>query len=205
MRFHSVIFVFVVSFVLAGCAASTLQELIERLPTTVPSDQSPEVVSAKTQNLSPQEFYDLYAVPASCAVTPMVGQERRRTFPAWWLDGDGMAAGTPIGVLFEGENKIQWQLEHPGTLVISGKRLDGQEPPLEAENIIPISVNPATFELATYSSNIIFSTPGCWGFHAEAGSQSLDAIVYVYPYSCRPPNMRGRPGEPSEALCRAPG
>lgn len=194
-----VMFAFIVVLGLSGCAKGTRQGLIQQLPTTVPSNQTSEIVSAKdkTQNLSPQEFYGLYVGPSSCVVTPLVGNEIRRTFPAWWLDGDGMVAGTPIGVLFEGGNKVQWQLEQPGTLLISGKRLDGQSPPLAAENIVSIG-------LANYSSAIIFPAPGCWSLHAEAGAQSLDAIVYVYPSNCLPPGMRGRQIESPEIPCKSP-
>jgi hypothetical protein len=132
---------------------------------------------------SPQAFYDLPAAPATCALTPLVGPEHRRTFPAWWLEGKGIGAGTPVGILFEGENKIQWQLEMPGQLIITGEHL-GDKP---AE--LPATVN--AISNITYSSNVIFPISGCWHLQAHAGRQSLSAVVYVYPAGCRPQSMGG--------------
>ena len=41
-----------------------------------------------------------------------------------------------------------------------------------------------------YPTEISFPRGGCWQLHAEARQQSLDLIVYVYPYGCLPGDMR---------------
>ena len=186
---------------LAGCDTRILQDLAVQPPSPVYNSSMPETardLQNQQIDLPPHEYYELYAAPTSCAVTPMVGNERRRGgFPAWWLDGSGIAAGNPVGVLFVGGNKIQWQLEEPGTPTISGERLDTNSSALE------VDVN--MIGPYTHSSILLFPTPGCWRLHAEAGAQSLEAIVYVYPESCRPKGMRTKQIDPQDVPCRPPG
>ncbi len=137
-----------------------------------------------------------YPIPSSCPVTPLVGPDRRRSFPAWWLDGEGIWAGTPIGVLYEGYNKIQWQYEPPGNLEVTGGRLDGPAPPLR--------VDLAGIGVGTYSSATTFPAPGCWRIAATAGDHRFEATVYVFPSGCRPAGLR-EPNPPATPTpCTAP-
>ncbi len=109
----------------------------------------------------------------------------RRRLPGRWLDGHGLAAGIPIGVLFAGPdgNKIQWQMDHDAPLTVSGERLDGVSAQLRLENANDIG--------SAVSSTTVFSSAGCWRVHAKAADQTLDGVVYVYPEACRPSNIGG--------------
>lgn len=111
-----------------------------------------------------------------------------------------MAAGTPIGVLFEGGNKIQWHLSTADALTATGERLDASAPPLTLEHVVGIS-NMTDVD-SVYSSGVVFPAPGCWRMQAHAGAQTLDATVYVYPLACKPPNMR-EPNESAAGPCVA--
>jgi hypothetical protein len=125
-----------------------------------------------------------YPVPASCPATPWVGREVRWTFPAWWLDGRGIAVGTPIGILYAGGNKLFWHLSPDDPFRFSSERLDGPAPPAEL------------FYSGYGPSGLHFPTAGCWRIRAEGpDNQRLDAVVYVYPWGCRPENERGDPGQ----------
>ena len=146
-----------------------------------------------------------YPVPASCPAMPLVGPQPRKGFPAYWLDGKNLAAGTPIGVLFEGGNKVQWHAEHKGKLTIAGQRLDGPAPPLETRIVaIDLSDRNAPDFGSIFSSETTFRAPGCWRIQAAAGDQALDTTVYVYPWSCRPDGMRGRDYQPAAPAPCAP-
>ncbi len=138
--------------------------------TSLVSTPQPSSPSTVGQNTS----YDPFPVPASCRVTPMT-RETRRTFPAWWLDGHGIEAGTPIGILYAGENKIMWYVEKVAPFHLSGEHLDGPAPPVQLLQGGPATGGPST---------VVFPVPGCWRIHADVGDQALDAIVYVYPESC---------------------
>jgi hypothetical protein len=156
-------------------------------PSTLPA-------ASDDQRTEIEKSLNLYPAPASCATSPLVGPEERKRFPAWWLDGQGIAAGTPIGALFEGGNKIQWHLNTVAALTATGERLDASAPPLKLEHVEGIGTMIDDAD-SRYSSEVYFPAPGCWRIEAEAGQQTLEATVYVYPLACKPPNMRG----PNEA------
>jgi len=137
------------------------------------------IVACGSQNLAtpsasptgaPQPAYP-WAIPASCGITNM-RLERRQGFPAYWIDGVKLAAGLPIGVLVDGENKIQWQ-GVSGELTIGGRLLDGTG---EVQ-----LVNPTRLGVGIYSTSTTFSHPGCWRLTATMGDGSFDAMVYVFP------------------------
>jgi hypothetical protein len=137
-----------------------------------------------------------YTAPASCKATPFSGFARRRGFPAFWIDGQGLSVGSPVGVLYEGDQKLQWQATatQSGSLTVSGDREGssggGSKTLLSIDNLQEIGPG-------TWSSSAVFPSSGCWRVHASAGLSSLDTIIYVYPYECRPSNLRqGSAGPP---------
>jgi len=140
-----------------------------------------------------------YPPPASCAVAMWSVNERRNTFPAFWLDGAGLAAGNPVGpVLFAGGQKVQWQATAAGSgdLAVTATRLDGLAAPGRAEYAVKLDVG-------TWSTSTVFPEPGCWHIQATAGVHRLDTTVYVYPAACRPAPLR-EPGSAPEP-CLVPG
>ena len=210
----SCVMVIGLSLALAGCTsllnpASTAAET-STVPTVAQIPHESAILSQTATlghgpgagNQSVIQDYGLYSIPGSCPLTQVTEQQERQRFPAWWLEGRGVAAGTPIGVFFEGENKVQWQFATPITtthFTISGTQLDGQSRPLDAAIMLIGGTGPETG--ATFSSILTFAAAGCWRIHGEAEPHMLTAIVYVYPAACRPQGLR----EPSGSLapCRA--
>ena len=140
-----------------------------------------------------------YPPPASCAVAVWSAHEHRNTFPAFWLDGAGLAAGNPVGpVLFAGGQKMQWQAtaEGSGELAVTATRLDGPASPGGVER-------PGRLAVGIWSTETVFPAAGCWHVQATAGIHTLDAIVYVYPAACRPAPLREQGGTPGPCLAPA--
>ena len=120
--------------------------------------------------------------PASCRAVTMDHAEQRRTFPAYWYDGNGIALGNATAVFYQHDNKVMWQVQGDATPVISGERIDGTAAPMAVQNL---GLTPSGF-----ISGVVFPTTGCWHIHATAGAYRLDADFYVYPSGCLPATMR---------------
>ena len=70
--------------------------------------------------------------------------------------------------------KTYWVRPTGPQLVISGRRLDGSAPPVEAH--IPCCY-PTGFQIV----GLFFPTEGCWEVHAKAGESELRFVTYVRP------------------------
>lgn len=203
MPHHRHAWVVCVALVLVACTAVPSTPA---LPTPAPPTATPDVYTRiltttaqplptptarpdETAEPLPGRVTPPYPVPASCAVSSATVQERRRTFPAFWLDGDYLAAGNPLGNYYAGENKVQWQPRQMGpytqndAITFSGVRLDDAAPPAALRNPYNIGIG--------YSSLVYFPTPGCWRIRAAVGAQSLDATVYVFEAACSPARLPG--------------
>lgn len=88
---------------------------------------------------------------------------------AWWHDQDVdyLRAGS-------GGIKTGWFRPAGATLDITGQRLDGQAPPLEA------SV-PCCYPTRFQATGLSFPTEGCWQVTAQAADSELSFIVEVAP------------------------
>jgi hypothetical protein len=69
--------------------------------------------------------------------------------------------------------KFGWTRGVPGKLKISGRRLDGDAPPLRAE------VNDAYGDLGFQPTALIFPTPGCWQVHAQVGDRADSQVTFI--------------------------
>lgn len=162
-------------------------------PTARP-EETPEVISGR---VTPP-----YPVPSSCAVSPITVQERRRGYPAYWLDGDHLAAGNPLGNYYAGGNKVQWHPRQMGpytqndAITFKGVRLDADAPPAELQNPYNIGTG--------YSSGVYFPSPGCWRIHGAVSAQTLDATVYVFEAGCSPAQLPGGSSPPCGGPPAAP-
>ena len=102
------------------------------------------------------------------------GADRARiglTLPAGVLpDGGSFAGVNPDGSI---RAKQGWWRGAAGTLVITGRRLDAQAPPLRAD--IPSGYGHRGFVPAA----LTFSTPGCWKVTGKVGGARLTYVVRV--------------------------
>lgn len=149
-------------------------------PTTPPTAVLSPVPSP---TLSPDVLATMAA--GSCAVTIANGNAPpgESTFPyihgngALWtgLWPDGVVRTTPDDVQSDGsiDIKFWWWRGVTGKLTITGRRLDGVAPPLQAR--IPDGYGDTGFQ----STALIFPTEGCWEVTGRAGNATLTFVTYV--------------------------
>lgn len=89
-----------------------------------------------------------------------VNEDRTIWASAWFVGADEMEYDPGEGI------KVGWFRPAGETLLITGRRLDGAAPPLEAH--IPCCY-PTRFQ----ATGLVFSTLGCWEVTATAGESSL--------------------------------
>lgn len=89
---------------------------------------------------------------------------------AWWT---GWEEEYPLRAGEEG-NKVGWFRPAGVKLEITGQRLDGQAPPLEAHV-------PCCYPTRFQATGLYFPTEGCWEVTARAADSLLSFIVRVEP------------------------
>src|SRR5438477_5073531 len=106
------------------------------------------------------------------------GNERLRTI--LWPHGTLRAGRLPNGgsyatVRQDGSirAKLGWWRSTPGTLTISGQRLDGPAPPLHAD--VPAGYGETGFQ----PTAIVFPSVGCWRIEGHLAGALLELVVRV--------------------------
>ncbi len=69
--------------------------------------------------------------------------------------------------------KLGWWRTTPGTLTISGRRLDAPAPPLRAD--VPDGYGSSGFQ----ASGVFFPTEGCWEITGTVGAATLSFVTFV--------------------------
>ena len=113
----------------------------------------------------------------------------------WFGDGD-LWAGQVIaygGNWYAGGMKVAWyRVVTPGTLLISGRQLDGTSPPLKSDAA-------TGYGFSGFQSTMIdFPTEGCWevtgrvvdAARPQVAKHELRFVVNVLPVTSRPANLR---------------
>ena len=166
---RSIIICVLVSAILTGCTKIT----------TIASEAFPQ-----TPNISPTESTSADACPVTepVWVKPpddaavqnepefgfyFVNQDRSIWASASWTEAEGY----PLRVNEEGV-KVGWFRPAGATLEISGRRVDGQAPALDAH--IPCCY-PTRFQ----ATGLYFPTQGCWEVTAKAAESMLSFVVWV--------------------------
>ncbi len=154
--------------------------------------------NAATPVATPDTASQLYPLPATCSVTPLTGpQQGHWGYVARWWAGTGLTASAPPGPLYQNVGyDFRWELQARAPLALSGHSLDQPDQSIGLETDLNQSLS------VVYPTEIVFPSPGCWMLHAQAGEQTLDVTVYVYPYDCLPADRRP-PG--STDTCQIPG
>lgn len=98
-----------------------------------------------------------------------VNEDRSIWAAAWWtgLEEDYLRAGSE-GI------KVGWFRPAGATLEITGRRLDGAAPPLEAEV-------PCCYPTRFQATGVLFPAEGCWEVVARAADSELSFVVWVKP------------------------
>ena len=98
-----------------------------------------------------------------------LNEDRSIWASAWWEEQEE----NYLRVNEEGI-KVGWFRPAGAELVITGQRLDGEAPPLEAE---ASCCYPTRFQ----ASGLYFPTEGCWEVTAKAADSKLSFVVWVEP------------------------
>ena len=138
-----------------GAAGSAAAHTASACPVTTPQWRKPPRDAAVLNE--PQEgYYFVNDSGSMWAAAPPLGQAGS----AWRSGEDGV--------------KVGWFRPAGAALAIRGERTDGPAPPLAAH--IPCCY-PTRFQ----ATGLVFSAPGCWRIHAEAGGDELSFTVWVEP------------------------
>jgi hypothetical protein len=88
---------------------------------------------------------------------------------AWWAgQADAQLRVSEDGI------KVGWFRPAGAPLVITGQRIDGQAPPLEAHV-------PCCYPTRFQASGLSFPAAGCWEVTAQAAASELTFVVWVEP------------------------
>jgi len=169
-----------ISFVMAGvmltgCAAvETATPAIPSVtpsaaPTAVPTEISPEAACPVTE--------PVWAIPPEDAAVQdppaygyyFINEDSSIWASAWYVKN----TDSPLRASEEGV-KVGWFRPAGAALEITGMRLDGEAPPLEAE---ASCCYPTRFQ----ASGLYFPTEGCWEVTAKAEESLLTFVVWVEP------------------------
>jgi hypothetical protein len=89
----------------------------------------------------------------------------------WMVFGPGrISSVTEDGAL---GTKFGWMRAVEGKLAVTGRRIDGDAPPLRAD--IKCCFRPTGFQ----ASHLIFPTPGCWEVVAQIGDVAESRLTFV--------------------------
>ncbi len=99
---------------------------------------------------------------------------------AWYRSPDGMIWASQSEHWFAGDgNKVLWAKPSGSRLRVSGRRIDGPAPPLEAQL-------PDGYPGGYQASGLLFAISGCWEITAQADNSLLRFVAAVYPGAYRP-------------------
>ena len=133
-----------------------------------------------TLTVSPAQLFQAeYGAVYYCPLT-VPGPERPNdptsySFGAYWYKSlDGVIWASPGQHLHVGGNKVGWSRPAGAVLQVSGRRLDGDSPPMVADL-------PCCYLDNFQASGLNFPTEGCWEVTARTGASELRFVVRVGP------------------------
>jgi hypothetical protein len=143
---HTAIFALSLAVVLSSCSGGTACPVSEPAWLLPPDDSA-------VQNEPAYGYY-------------FVNEDRSIWAAAWW-------EGQEENYLIPGEDiKTGWFRPAGATLEITGQRLDGKAPALEAHV-------PCCYPTRFQATGLLFPTEGCWEVTARAEDSALKFVVWV--------------------------
>jgi hypothetical protein len=167
----SLFFYLLLSISLAGCTAvGTLNpDASPPTPALFPGDSTSAAACPVTEPVWAKPPEDPAVDGAPAFGYYFLNQDRSMWASAWWMEAEDyqLSAG-------EEGIKVGWFRPEGIPLEISGQRLDGEAPPLDAHV-------PCCYPTRFQSSGLIFPTQGCWQVAAKAGESELSFVIWVAP------------------------
>ncbi len=163
------IFYLLMSIVLTGCMAIDTMD-----PGTSPLTPSASPAESTSAGACPVSEPVWAKPPDDSAVQGSpdygyyyVNQDRSMWASAWWTEAeDYQLRASEDGI------KVGWFRPAGAVLEITGQRLDGPAPPLEAHV-------PCCYPTRFQATGLTFPTEGCWEVTAKAGDSELSFVVSV--------------------------
>jgi hypothetical protein len=149
--------IFPLLFILAACSSKTAEDAgaKDSCPLTEPEWLKPPADAAVNEPSASGYYF--------------VNEDQSIWASAWQREDEEH----PFRAGAEG-NKVGWFRPAGAELVITGRRLDGEAPPLQAE---ASCCYPTRFQ----ASGVYFPTEGCWEVSAQAQDRKLSFVVWVEP------------------------
>ena len=91
------------------------------------------------------------------------------------IQEDGVISADSRSIESDGSisTKFGWWRTMPGTLTVSGRRLDAPAPPLRAD--VPDGYGSSGFQ----ASRVFFPTEGCWEITGTVGTATLSFVAFI--------------------------
>lgn len=183
------LFFFGLLILVSACAAPSISTTVA--PTTAPAaaPQPTATLTATPTSLpaaTPTAIPLITVVPRAashCPVTTLFKGDAPSdpnaspvTAANWYINADRTIwAGTvPIDGWHAGGNKTYWVRPAVAQLIITGRRLDAEAPPLYADV-------PCCYTSGFQIVGLDFPTEGCWEVNAKSGSSELQFVTEVKP------------------------
>ncbi|HMQ55459.1 MAG TPA: hypothetical protein PKE64_28375 [Anaerolineae bacterium] len=145
---------------------------------------APAEKEAGEPRAAPSPWPEPTTAAAACPVTPTVVDQPPDDPNAdpfspgpWFINTDRTVwvSAPPAGYIWRvGGEKVAWIRPQGSDLVVTGRRLDAEAPPLRAS--IPCCY-PTGFQV----TGLYFPTEGCWEVEGRAGQHSLKFVIEVGP------------------------
>ncbi len=165
------IFLLLASFLLTGCVGTGVPITGASLvtPSAAAVESSPMDDCPMTEAVWAKPPEDAAVLNAPEYGYYFVNEDRSIWASAGWTGQAGYA-------LHAGEdgNKEGWFRPEGAKLEITGRRIDGQAAPLEADV-------PCCYPTRFQATGLYFPTPGCWEVTAKAADRALTFVVAVEP------------------------
>ena len=169
---------------LSGCANGARPANVDapRLAQTTPAGEDESIVEPTKSSAVPQ-------ASETCLVTPPSDERPPSQLVASWSGSKWYhSLDRKIWIAYDniarhaagGPGKVLWVKPEGAELTVTGRRLDGEAPPLEVE------VAPYYREQNLNPSGISFPTAGCWEIEARTDASVLRIVVEVYPRLYQP-------------------
>lgn len=168
---RSLVYILLVSLLMTSCQAGS--NLVSGAPLKTPETVRSE---GKTEGDCPETSPTWVKPPEDSAVLDepaysyYIVNEDQSIWASAWYSGEEKYN---LHATEEG-NKVGWFRPEGAQMEITGRRIDGEAPPMQAE--IPCCY-PTRFQ----ATGLYFPEPGCWEITAKAGGSQLTFVVTVEP------------------------
>ena len=168
--FTRLLTIFLLLFVLIGCANTPTKEATVSVTPTLSTTQNTSAKACTETEPARLKFPEDSAIPDP----PAFGYYYVNEDLSIWASAARTSEGESYWRAGKNGVKVGWFRPAGAPLEVTGQRLDGKAPPLEAEF-------PCCYPTRFQASGLYFPTEGCWKINAKAADRKLTFVVWVEP------------------------